>query len=511
LATFWDAKERNVIPRWRDFRSTLEVGELSSLRAPRTASPKRIETSGLEFDWSQNRSLSFAGDLISGAWISGNLSVAREAAEFVLESKATVGESLLGLATAVLDRLNSKAPAESISGSLDQETRALIARYRRRLRSAPHDAIGWVDLSLLHAQVGSTERAKRAMLVGLTLAPENRFVLRSAARFFLHASEPQRAHELLKRSSLVRSDPWIASAEIAVATVTKRIPVGLDIAKNWLGSRQFAPEDSTELAAAFATVEVHSGNVKRAKKYLRYGLERPNENSLAQAQWLSNEVGGSVRDVKVEEFAVPRSFEASACQAFFGLDWSASTLSSVKWLRDEPFARRPVEMAAYTAFLMEDFESGEHLIRLGLVANPNHGIFHISLAFSLASRNRLDEAEAELQRIKPPFDPPMGMLLTANLGLIHFRRGDPETGRALYAEAVEDGLHRKDEINVTAALIYWAREELLAETNLAAPVLERASEWAKRQVMPQYKWMVDQLELRLRKQGSDKTARIITP
>jgi hypothetical protein len=56
------------------------------------------------------------------------------------------------------------------------------------------------------------------------LAPNHRFALRSAARFFLHVGKPDDAQTILRRSEATRRDPWLMAAEIAVSTVADRTP-----------------------------------------------------------------------------------------------------------------------------------------------------------------------------------------------------------------------------------------------------------------------------------------------
>jgi hypothetical protein len=111
-------------------------------------------------------------------------------------------------------------------------------------------------------------------------------------------------------------------------------------------------------------------------------------------------------------------------------------------------------------------------LKIGLIANPENSGFNISLAFGYASRNMVDEAEVELSRIKST-DPVREMQIITNRGLILFRKGDGLRGRELYVQAVEMAVNREDRTNATAAMIYWAREEILAGSGLARAILEK--------------------------------------
>ena len=49
--------------------------------------------------------------------------------------------------------------------------------------------IVWVELARLYIMHDQVEKAERALLTALHLAPDNRFVLRSATRFFIHTDQ----------------------------------------------------------------------------------------------------------------------------------------------------------------------------------------------------------------------------------------------------------------------------------------------------------------------------------
>lgn len=478
MAIILEELNRNVIPRWRDFASTVELGELLEPATRRVIQPLDMNLDSLEGDWLTHRTLSFAADLISAAALRGASEVVREAAAYVLElqGESEPGHPLTRLAKEILGK-SGQHEARTLEIYSPEQMRKLIADHKRSLVSFPRDAILWVDLSLLYAMRGVSEKARRAMIVAIALEPDNRFVLRSAARLFIHLNEPDKAHSLLKSSLLIRRDPWIISAEIATATAADFVPFSIDQGLRTLAGTAFHPSETTELSAAIATLELRDGNIRKAKKHLRNGLRNPNENSLAQAKWISKELKDFLPDKRVTDFKVERSFEAAAWEALISKDWTAAASQSLCWLRDQPFSSRPAQIACHvTSALLEDFGAAEKIAEFGLVANPLEHMLHIALAFVYGSTNRTELAFAQLGQIRGTMTNTVEVAVIANHGLIKFREGDETTGRALYQAAVQKAQDISDDNLEASALTYWAREETRAGSAHAAEILARASE-----------------------------------
>jgi hypothetical protein len=471
-------QERNVIPRWRDFESTVALGELGIKAAlsPRSMSIGGI--SNLVVDFERNHTISFAADLISAALVTSQQSLGHQAAEFVISEldDSPRNRPLLAMAHSVLGRpaLSSMQDTQT-TGALFNMVQSRISKLREHLRSFPQDAIGWVDLSLLFARRGLSVKACKAMLAALGLEPANRFVLRSAARLFLHIGDLERAWELLARSPLLRSDPWVSSAEIAVSLSVKRPPRSVNYGNAALKAGNFNPHDTTELAVALATLEWRAGNNRNARRFLRLGLDAPNENSLAQANHIAKDLQGSGIDTRVELFPVERPFEVSFAQAYQRGDWETAASSAVAWLNDQPFSSRPALAAGYIfSSILDDFPNGEKITKQGQIANPKDALFNVQLAYIYASTNRTDKAREELARIRTSELKDKELFIQANQGLIAYREGDIATGRQFYLEAVKAARKSANVRLEAQALLFWAREEILARTNAENDILKAA-------------------------------------
>src|SRR5579885_3282069 len=99
------------------------------------------------------------------------------------------------------------------------------------------------------------------MRAAIGLQPTNRFVLRSAVRFFVHVEKADTAHALLEKSPRVLEDPWLRAAWLATANVIgARLP-SLRGSRRILEAARFTPWHLSELAGQIATLELGSGDV----------------------------------------------------------------------------------------------------------------------------------------------------------------------------------------------------------------------------------------------------------
>ncbi len=388
-----------------DFRSTVEMGELDVAVVEGGTFGLVPDLTELSTDWQQNRSRSFAGDLISAALVSGTLEVAREAANFIISTDPDVRTPLSLLAQRVLSGNSTPAQFGIVAPDLraEQSNRPSkqIATARKRLVEHPRDAILWIDLAYMYAVRGIHDKAERAVRIALGLAPLNRFVLRSAARFFIHRNRLDIAHDLIRLSPRLRFDPWLLAAEVSIALSAKRSPRSVKEGLELISSGNFSDRDISELTSAIGTLEFKSGSNSKAKKLFRKALINPNDNSLAQAKWISKEMNGLQADIQVRDFQVARPYEAAAYEAYARTEWSRALEWSLKWLGDQPFSSRPAHLASFLASgIFEDFAQSESISKFGLVANPDDPAFHLNLAFCYANLYRPQDAHGGTQQGK---------------------------------------------------------------------------------------------------------------
>lgn len=474
--------DRQVIPRWRDATTTAALGELDSLLAP-----KPVQVAQGHFineriaAWDSHRSISFATDLVGTALVLGEEPKALEAAKFILKLGKAASPIARELASRVMGDVASADTALRMAsdvGSLERgEAQERIHSLRLRLRNYPRNPVAWVDLSRAYASLGVTKRSVEAMDRALVLAPDNRFVLRSGSRLFVHIGEPDRALTVLRRAHATREDPWLLAAEIAVSGTAKEGSRFAKVGGQILRSNEFTPFHTSELASALATLEYSSGSVRDARKLFRLSIQSPTENAVAQAEWASRRF--KLVDLEPRLFQIPGSYEAKAKEYLQAGKLKDALAASWAWLRDQFFSSEPAVHGSYIASVgMQDYQEAIRIVRAGMIANPKNWILLNNLAFSLASTNQVDEAEKALPEVSPGDQIGKGTLY-ATKGLIEFRRGHRDEGRRLYAEAIET-FNRPEMSKMRAlAAVFLAREELFAKTPEADAASIRAEQFLK--------------------------------
>ena len=481
MTSFENNKPRRIIPRWHSVERALRQGELRSLR-PKTDVPEKeivAELTALEQEWLETKTLGAAAELVGAAHVIGERpstadaarqlaeadtvpAAAREAADLVLRRGDDVADAEPGLAEAA----TALAPEEHRARAV-----AEISRLRASLRREPRQPLAWVELARRYESLNQRQQAANAMAMALRLAPDNRFVLRSFSRLAVHHDDPERGHALLASSPRTRSDPWLLAGEIATASVANRQSRLIKHARRVIESGRFKPTDVAELASALATEELQADGRKKARKLFEQALIDPTENAVAQADWATRQYNGGF-GLKPEHLETPDSFEARAHKAAEEGEWLEATANSWFWLASLPFAAAPGVFGSYQASVGGDFEQAAAIARAALLANPDEFMLHNNLAFSLLELDRVPEALDHLTAMerlkKTELDETISL---ATHGLLAFRQGNPEEGRALYSESIRQAT---DTGVAAAAQLELAVEETLAETPFAATAIASA-------------------------------------
>ena len=481
----------------------MQLGELDIPSETRNPPILLHDLTSVSSDWNEHRSIAFAGDLISAAIVSGDFAAAREAAQFIASlpravspilrkmAMRTLGNDIvpsgMALETFALDRFQKSMQSEEISAA------------RKQLADYPSNAILWMDLAFLYAIRGHSSKAERAARIALNLAPNNRFVLRAAARFFVHIDRPDVALDVIRKARGLTRDPWLVAAEVAISIAAERIPQSVGTGLSLINSDHFHTRDVSELSSAIGTLEFRAGSLKKAKKLFKTSLISPNDNSLAQATWISREINGLRVNITGANFQIARPFEAKTYRAFVDAEWMDAFGFALQWINDQPFSSRPVHMASYiAACIFENFAESERITKFGLVANPSDPGCFISLAFCYANTNRTKEAAEELAKIKPSdIEGWVDAAVDANFGLIAFREGRVQEGRRRYAESVRKAKLLPERNTEVSALTNWALEEIVLKDSQSARLLDDAAKLMTKESSADLKVLLKRLSERI--------------
>jgi len=466
-------RDRYIVPRWRRSSNAASYQELAATRQVDEL-VEGVDANFLarEAEFERAPGLWTAADLISAAAARGiETELVRAAASVVRSHHApTAALSLLIAGPDVPTPDLTGSPARL--GQLGDEARERVRIARAELSERPRNAFRWLDLALAHVTLGNVGSGRRAIETSLALAPQNRLVLRSAARFFVHVDDPEQALFWLERSQRLTGDPWLLAAHISVSQVAEIPMRNVRDARLLLGDASIASISASELSAAVATQELGAGKDKSARALMTKALLDPTENSVAQAIW-ARDKGLSGVDVRAN--AVPRAFEADTLAAMQTSDWDSAQVAVEGWLADEPFSLRASVHGSYIAITgHEDYQRAYELADFGLRSNPGDPMLLNNAAFALANLGRIEEAN-DLLTIAEPEEPTLQTLIQATRGLVAFRDGEVLAGRERYRDAIGSFIKRGETDLAALCQVMWTREEVRASTDLGKSLASQLS------------------------------------
>jgi tetratricopeptide (TPR) repeat protein len=458
----YDASKRQVVPRCLTYATACSLGLLTLNRRPERVPRAAVKDSDAMQEWTQDPSIAAAVDLVAEALILKDFQSgeAMKAAEYIL-SKAPPSKMLIRqLAGHFLEQPLSlwvdSSPISKVSEAIED-----IGKLKKSVRAYLNNSIAWSDLALSYATLGQMEKAKMATRVAMALAGHNRFILRNASRCFMHVGEPDQALSILNKSGLCASDPWIASAEIAISDSAGLKSKCISKARDLLENDNLTPFSKSELAVSIGTIEVKSGSLRRGKKLVHQALIDPTENALAQAEWVSTGLNVGFDSVIDLEGTVPASYEAIAVHEYFDKAFASSLEACRKWGRYQFLSPVPIILSTFiSACILNDDAGAIYIFENALPAQKKSCSAINNYAFSLAKIGRTADAARELDKVNMTGATAREtFVLTATMGLICFRSGYFEEGRKLYADAVGGFESLEDYPSAAMATYHWAVEE----------------------------------------------------
>jgi tetratricopeptide (TPR) repeat protein len=475
MASFKVDKKRNVVPNWREYNKTAKLGEFGDDKNSIIPTVNFFPIDEYVLAWRENHAIPFAGDLISAAILNGHSTSkdAIDAARFVLAHKDEASSSIIraaeslvppthasdsNLVSSITDKLAIITGQESVS-----RTAIRILKHNRDFIC--FNPIAYCEMSRHYVNLGQLDKAKEMMDIAMYLAPSHRYICRSAARFYLHYGDEEKARYIIAHNPWINKDPWLIASEIAINTLMGRTSRLIKKGNELIHSKNYSPFSISELSSAIGSVEMINGRRKNCRELFRTALIKPNDNSLAQAKWLLSEY----KDLSFE-FAdysyLPEKYEADAMTAFMIGDHNKALDSAIDWIEDMPFTRRPVQFAADMAYTyVKDYPIAIAVLNHGLKANPNDAALLNNLAYAYALNGQTEEAQNALNEAwRIPSDSrsvEIGICLTATEGLNEYRKGNPALGRELYIKAIQRASYDLDDKQLARkAVLNFAREEI---------------------------------------------------
>jgi len=469
--------KRKVVPNWRSFGNTIALGELDS--SGKEVARELIDPiESYAFDWRLNNSNLFAGELLSAALIHNSFSNSeiKEAAKYIIKHQDIASKSQISLAQKFLgskekNQIVLTKEIESItrlnhmyqSGAVNDK----IKYFKLKIRSHSFNPINYIELARLYLLIDNEDKSISNIRIALKLAPDNRYVLRSAVTLFIHYHSKQNnylaeIHKILRKSPLHKIDPWVMSAEITVASLRKKTSNNVKRGISLIESKNLSPLSFTELASTIGTLELESGSRKKSKILFTSALLDPNDNSLAQIEWASGIYGGV--DINPFDYNVPKNFEAIAIDDYHKYKYQDAIDQSQKWFLDMPFSLRPIDFGfTIASSLLKDQDKAIEIVKAGLISHPQNNRLVNNLAYAYALNDEPEEALNQIRSIEnqKSKNRSTDICLTATKGLAHFRMGQIEKGREIYLTAMEDASASGSKELQWKAMLNYAREEAL--------------------------------------------------
>ena len=474
MAFFFEETNRLVLPNWRSFANTAKIGELNGSKKLLIEKSFNPDISDLVDGWIDSQTIGMAGDLIGVAIICNKEDDPNviNAAKFIKSNPEISSRELLNTASIILnkDKVKEKTILDSTSLESFQERSNLYFVYERisdlkkRLRINPKNSILWTEIARYYSIIGQNKQAERSIKNAFQLSPENRFVLRAMARFYTHIGKVDYAHDIIRKLPITKHDPWIMATEISLAMKRGRFSRFIKPAFNIVNSSDYHPFNVSELNSSLGTLEMDT-SLKKSKKLFNDSLINPNDNTLAQAEWISHKESNFL-NVNPSEFDIENDYEAKARDASEHGRWQDSVDFAKLWFLDMPFSRGAILFGSEVASNnLNNQDEAVSLYKAGLTSHPNDSQMLNNIVYSMCLNNRVDEAEEYLNRFKlddKGTNVEHQICITATRGLYYFRKGFYDLGRKYYLEAMTKASVEKKQLLANIAFVNYVREEYLA-------------------------------------------------
>lgn len=429
---------RRLIPRWRPISATLKSNDSLSSN---NVLPGEFAGDAAAFDrsisaWRRNPTAGHLGDVLAFGvhteFQDSILAAGQEAVSAYREMTTTQQHLFTSL------RQGDSASSLSLIQGDTPDARPFQSRMqdlRKLLSVAPGNPLALLDFAQLKLATGDEKIASKILHGALSLAPRNRVVIRTLARFLRHIGEKGKAHALVVRALRESEDPWLMASEIALADSAEITPRFLQRARRILNERRLNSKHLSELAGAVATIELRHGALKSAREYARLSLLHPNDNVAAQAVFECKAMGISLEGQTVKA-AIACASEAALFSDWFDKDLDTLQGHALRWHYEEPFSSRPIQFLSTVFSLQGKYAKAGAWIACGLRADPSdHGLLTTS-AFIHAATGKTTAAEKAIHRVRQIAQFTHGPYVTATEGLLALKRGDYQAADFKYREAI---------------------------------------------------------------------------
>lgn len=446
------AKERHTIPRWNSINLANRLGELNSAG---TYEPNSITGYGenleqLLDEWKTEKNIPLAVEIISTVKIS-KIDYNIDDIICFLKTSLRGVESIPPILSAFLTGEESDYNLISPEYGI-KEIRAALINY-------PRNPLLWSELARVYLIHGHKAKCEQAIRTAYQLAPNNRTILRAISRFYAHIRDYDQAKYYLQKTPVLKTDPWILSAEIAISNEAGKTSQHVKTGQRMLDSGDYDLHSLSELASELATLDFFSANAKQGKRKIERVLSTLHENAAAQIVWIDKHVQ-KIPSI-VSEFHTPEcNYEADTILEMGKHNWQAAVDNATKWKSYQPFSSSPAMVISYllSDYLLE-YKKACNVLCEAIKANPNNAELLNNYAYALALVGDIVNAADTIKRAKKIDTSESCISIIATEGLVNYRQGNYEDGKKLYDKAIVQAKKRNDQRTLFELYLHLAREE----------------------------------------------------
>ena len=447
---------RHTIPRWNTTNTSIALGEMDSYNtAPKeTIQDQTVVLEKLLDEWKQEKSLPLAVEIISTSKFAGD-SIDISDIKYYITNLKSSGIDLPVLVKRLICEPDDLMP----ESAMPLNYRNNINNTKKELIQFPRNPLMWNELAREYLVSGQIKKSEKAMQIALGLAPDNRTIIRSAARLYIHIGDLDKARHYLDNCNLIHVDPWVLASEIALMNQMNKSSRFIKCGREMLLSQSYSPLALSELASELSTMDFSAGNSKQGKRKLQIVQNHLHENAFAQLVWVNKNVY-DLSSVISEAPSPSCNYEAIAKICYFTGMWNEALRFAGEWLKYQPFSREPALLCSYVAAdLVGDLPKAKEAIQYGLMSNSDDSSIVNNFIYISILMNDFPTAEAYMKKAYTQFNVPANVLLTATDGLLSYRTGHPDIGLLKYKEALSIASDQNDDFLQCTAAIYLAREE----------------------------------------------------
>lgn len=408
-------------------------------------------------DWRESPTAGHLGDVLSFSIASDCVERVQEITTEALAKGHQATEPQRSLMHSLVEESAADGPqTDEIGGICNPHVQLRVQQIRKVLRLNPANPLVLLDFAQLQIASGNAKRAERSISSALSLSPNNRLVLRTAARFFTHIDEVERGHRLLARHARTPTDPWLMASEIALAQVSGRASKFARPGMVYANQHKRAHSEISELTGALGGLELFHGNARKARDLFRLALINPNDNVIAQAITDRRVLALDLNQPE-QRSAAQGTVEAKALLAWESLNINEASINGHGWHGEEPFSSRPLQFLTSLYAASGKYPEVIALAKRGLISDPRDAALMANLGYAYGCVGELEKAEHFSRRAAAINPVGVGPQTVATLGLVAMKRGNFDAADDLYQSALKSFASSNDRIMQAICYAYYAR------------------------------------------------------